>query len=126
VRAHLPHQRAGVAAHHSPGVSHYRGVPHSRCSARTIYLRYASVHWRLPDEGPISLALMAWTASVWSLVRDSNEIIAIVRTTAEPGRQSRYTRKPVEIWQDQGGGAEPTRRLIDSTQTKGSSSFYAP
>ena len=101
----------------------------SRCSERTIYLRFFGSMEELSDE---KARYFASTDGVdhFGLValdpEDQNEIIAVVRYARTPGDdRAEYAALVEDSWQGQGVGASLTPRLIDEARGNGVSSFYA-
>ncbi len=102
---------------------------HSRCSQRTIYLRFFGSMEELSDEkaqyfsstdGIDHFALVALDPE------DPNEIIAVVRYDREPdGERAEYAALVEDRWQAHGVGAELTRQLISQARDKGVRFFYA-
>ena len=102
---------------------------HSRCSERTIYLRFFGPMKKLSDqqaryfastEGVDHLGLVALDP------QDQNEIIAVARYARSPGdERAEYAALVEDRWQGEGVGAGLTRRLIEEARGNGVSSFYA-
>jgi N-acetylglutamate synthase-like GNAT family acetyltransferase len=102
---------------------------HSRCSERTIYLRFFGPMEKLSDE---KARYFASTDGVdhFGLValdpEDPNKIIAVVRYARKPGdERAEYAALAEDRWQGQGVGASLTRRLIEGARGNGVRSFYA-
>ena len=91
---------------------------HSRCSERTIYLRFFGSLEQLPDakarhfasvDGVDRFGLVALDP------QDPDEIIAVVRYDREPGSgRAEYAALVEDRWQDQGVGTALTRLLINA------------
>jgi RimJ/RimL family protein N-acetyltransferase len=101
----------------------------SRCSERTIYLRFFGSMETLSDE---KARYFASTDGVdhFGLValdpQDPNEIIAVVRYARQPGgERAEYAALAEDRWQGQGIGASLTRLLIDEARGNGVRFFYA-
>jgi RimJ/RimL family protein N-acetyltransferase len=103
---------------------------HSRCSERTIYLRFFGSLEELPDtkarhfasvDGVCRFGLVALDPE------DRNEVIAVVRFDRETPDDERaeYAALVEDRWQDQGVGTALTRQLIDAATDKGIRYFYA-
>ena len=102
---------------------------HSRCSERTIYLRFFGSLEELPEEkarffahvdGVDHLAFVALDPD------DPDEIIALVRYDREPGSErAEYAALVEDRWQGHGVGIDLTRRLVDEARAKGVRFFYA-
>ena len=102
---------------------------HSRCSERTIHLRFFGPMKKLSDE---KARYFASTDGVdhFGLValdpQDQNEIIAVVRYARTSGdERAEYAALVEDRWQGQGIGADLTRRLIDEARDNGVRFFYA-
>ena len=102
---------------------------HSRCSERTIYLRFFGSLEELPDK---KAKYFASTDGVnhFGLVAldpdDQNEIIGVVRFDRESdSKKAEYAALVEDRWQDQGVGTALTRLLIDEARDKGVRFFYA-
>jgi len=102
---------------------------HSRCSERTIYLRFLGTMEKLSDE---KARYFASTDGVdrFGLValdpEDPNEIIAVVRYARKPGdERAEYAALVEDRWQGHGVGASVTHRLLDAARGNGVRSFYA-
>jgi RimJ/RimL family protein N-acetyltransferase len=102
---------------------------HSRCSERTIYLRFLGPMEKLSDE---KARYFASTDGVdhFGLValdpEDPNEIIAVVRYARKPGdERAEYAALVEDRWQGHGVGASLTHRLLDAARGNGVRSFYA-
>jgi RimJ/RimL family protein N-acetyltransferase len=101
----------------------------SRCSERTIYLRFFGSLEELSDE---KAQYFASTDGVdhFGLValdpEDPNEIIAVVRYARKPGNErAEYAALVEDSWQGRGVGAALTHRLIDEARRNRVRSFYA-
>ena len=102
---------------------------HSRCSERTIYLRFFGPMKKLSDEkaryfastdGVDHLGLVALDP------QDQNEIIGVVRYARKPGdERAEYAALVEDRWQGEAVGAGLTHRLIEEARGNGVSSFYA-
>jgi RimJ/RimL family protein N-acetyltransferase len=102
---------------------------HSRCSERTIYLRFFGSMETLSDE---KSRYFASTDGVdhFGLValdpEDQDEIIAVVRYARTPGdERAEYAALAEDRWQGQGIGASLTHLLIDKARGNGVRFFYA-
>lgn len=102
---------------------------HSRCSERTIYLRFFDSLEELPDK---KAKYFASTDGVnhFGLVAldpdDKNEIVGVVRFDREQDREkAEYAALAEDRWQNQGVGTALTRLLIDEARDKGVRFFYA-
>jgi GNAT superfamily N-acetyltransferase len=102
---------------------------HSRCSERTIYLRFFGSLEEFPEEkaqyfahvdGVDHFALVALDPD------DTDEIIALVRYDRESGEErAEYAAIVEDSWQDHGLGIALTRRLVDVAWDNGVRYFYA-
>ena len=102
---------------------------YSRCSERTIYLRFFGSMENLSDE---KARYFASTDGVdhFGLValdpKDPNEIIAVVRYARTPGAErAEYAAIVEDRWQGHEVGAGLTRRLIEEARGNGVRYFYA-
>ena len=102
---------------------------HSRCSERTIYLRFLGAMEKLSDE---KARYFASTDGIdhFGLValdpEDPNEIIAVVRYARKPGgERAEYAALVEDRWQGHGVGASLTHRLLDAARGNGVRPFYA-
>ena len=102
---------------------------HSRCSERTIYLRFFGSLEELPDK---KAEYFASTDGVnhFGFVAldpdDENEIIGVVRFDREQdSEKAEYAALVEDRWQNQGVGTALTRLLIDEARDKGVRFFYA-
>ncbi|HZG63709.1 MAG TPA: GNAT family N-acetyltransferase, partial [Rubrobacteraceae bacterium] len=102
---------------------------HSRCSERTIYLRFFGSLEELPDK---KAKYFASTDGVnhFGLVAldpdDKNEIVGVVRFDREQdSEKAEYAALVEDRWQNQGVGTALTRLLIDEARDKGVRFFYA-
>jgi len=102
---------------------------HSRCSERTIYLRFFGSLEELPDEKAQHFASVDGVDRVGLVAldpEDPNEIIAVVRYDRKPDdERAEYAAIVEDRWQDQGVGSALTRQLIDAAKDKGVRFFYA-
>jgi predicted N-acetyltransferase YhbS len=102
---------------------------HTRCSERTIYLRFFGSLEELPDKKAQHFASVDGVDRFCLVAldpEDQNEIIAVVRFDREPGNErAEYAALVEDRWQDQGVGAALTRQLIDAARDKGVRFFYA-
>ncbi len=102
---------------------------HSRCSERTIHLRFFGSMKKLSDkkaryfastDGVDHLGLVALDPE------DPNEIVAVVRYARETGdERAEYAALVEDRWQGYGVGAGLTRHLIDAAKENGVRYFYA-
>src|SRR5215204_1209344 len=102
---------------------------HSRCSERTIYLRFFGSMKELSDEKARYFASTD-SSDHFGLValdpEDPNEIIAVARYARQPGgERAEYAAFVGDRWQGHGVGARLTRRLIEQARDNGVRSFYA-
>ena len=102
---------------------------HSRCSERTIYLRFFGSMKELSDEKARYFASTD-SSDHFGLValdpEDPNEIIAVARYARQPGgERAEYAALVEDRWQGHGVGARLTRRLIEQARDNGVRSFYA-
>jgi RimJ/RimL family protein N-acetyltransferase len=102
---------------------------HSRCSERTIYLRFFGSMETLSDK---KARYFASTDGVdhFGLIaldpEDQDEIIAVVRYARTPGdERAEYAALAEDSWQGQGIGASLTHLLIDKARGNGVRFFYA-
>jgi predicted N-acetyltransferase YhbS len=102
---------------------------HTRCSGRTIYLRFFGSLEELPDKKAQHFASVDGVDRFCLVAldpEDQNEIIAVVRFDREPGNErAEYAALVEDRWQEQGVGAALTRQLIDAARDKGVRFFYA-
>jgi GNAT superfamily N-acetyltransferase len=101
----------------------------SRCSQRTIYLRFFGSLEQISDEkaqyfastdGVDHFAFVALNPD------HQDEVIAIVRYDREPGEEhAEYAAIVEDGWQDHGLGIALSRRLIDVARDNGVRYFYA-
>ena len=102
---------------------------HSRCSERTIYLRFFGSMKELSDEKARYFASTD-SSDRFGLValdpQDPNQIIAVVRYARKPGEErAEYAALVEDRWQGQGVGASLTHRLIEEARGNEVRSFYA-
>ena len=102
---------------------------HSRCSERTIYLRFFGSMEELSDEKARYFASTD-SSDHFGLValdpEDPNEIIAVVRYARKSGgERAEYAALVEDRWQGHGVGASLTHRLLDAARGNGVRSFYA-
>ena len=102
---------------------------HSRCSERTIYLRFFGSMKVLSDEKARYFASTD-SSDHFGLValdpEDPNQIIAVVRYARKPGdERAEYAALVEDRWQGQGVGASLTHRLIEEARGNEVRSFYA-
>jgi RimJ/RimL family protein N-acetyltransferase len=102
---------------------------HSRCSERTIYLRFFGPMKELSDEKARYFASTD-SSDHFGLValdpEDPNQIIAVVRYARKPGdERAEYAALVEDRWQGQGIGASLTHRLIEEARGNEVRSFYA-
>ena len=102
---------------------------HSRCSERTIYLRFFGSLEELPDRKAKYFASTDGSNHFGFVALDpddSDEIIAIVRFDREPGSEkAEYAALVEDRWQDRGVGTALTRLLIDEARAKEIRFFFA-
>ena len=102
---------------------------HSRCSERSIYLRFFGSLEELREEKARHFASTDGSDHFGFVALDpddQNEIIAIVRYDREPGSEkAEYAALVEDRWQDQGIGTALTRLLIEEAREKGVRFFYA-
>lgn len=101
----------------------------TRCSERTIYLRFFGSLNEFPEEKAKYFAHIDGVdhfAFVALDPDDPDEIIALVRYDREPSEErAEYAAIVQDSWQDQGIGIDLTRRLIDKAKDNGVRYFYA-
>src|SRR5829696_1637948 len=102
---------------------------HSRCSERTIHLRFFGSMKELSDEKARYFASTD-SSDHFGLValdpEDPNQIIAVVRYARKPGdERAEYAALVEDRWQGHGVGASLTQRLIEEARDNGVRSFYA-
>src|SRR5215203_3048920 len=102
---------------------------HSRCSERTIYLRFFGSMKELSDEKARYFASTD-SSDRFGLValdpEDPKQIIAVVRYARKPGEErAEYAALVEDRWQGQQIGASLTHRLIEVARGNGVSSLYA-
>ncbi len=102
---------------------------HSRCSKRTIYLRFFGSLEELPDRKAKSFASTDGSDH-FGLVAldpdDPDEIIGVARFDREQdSEKAEYAALVEDRWQDQGVGTALTRLLIKEAQAKGVRFFFA-
>ena len=102
---------------------------HSRCSERTIYLRFFGSLEELPDKKPKYFASTDGVSHFGLVALDpdnKNEIVGVVRFDREQDREkAEYAALAEDRWQNQGVGTALTRLLIDEARDKGVRFFYA-
>ena len=102
---------------------------HSRCSERTIYLRFFGSLEELPDKKPKYFASTDGVNHFGLVALDpdnKNEIVGVVRFDREQDSEKAEHAALVEDrWQNQGVGTALTRLLIDEARDKGVRFFYA-
>src|SRR5215203_1744901 len=102
---------------------------HSRCSPRTIYLRFFGSMKELSDEKARYFASTD-SSDHFGLValdpEDPNEIIAVARYARQPGgERAEYAALVEDRWQGHGVGARLTLWLIDEARGNAVRYFYA-
>ncbi len=102
---------------------------HSRCSERTIYLRFFGSLEELPDRKAKYFASIDGVNHFGFVAldpNDENEIIGVVRFDREAdSEKAEYAALVEDRWQNQGVGSALTRLLIDEARDKGVRFFYA-